>query len=82
VDTGTKNSRLRSDPLHLGHRNEKISFEEEQKLLGELMETLGRRWPTILIQFEDWKNPFHHWHVIRQNTPCLMTMCKEPVRIS
>ncbi|KAL2838642.1 malic enzyme [Aspergillus pseudoustus] len=58
VDTGTNNATLRSNPLYLGDRSEKVSAEEEQELLDELLEALVRRWPRLVVQFEDWKNPF------------------------
>ncbi|KAL3489927.1 hypothetical protein BJX62DRAFT_226191 [Aspergillus germanicus] len=58
VDTGTNNATLRSDPLYLGDRSEKVSGEEEQELLDELLDALVRRWPRLVVQFEDWKNPF------------------------
>ena len=58
VDLGTSNKALREDPLYMGSRREKVSAEEEREFLDELMEALKDRWPDIVIQFEDWKNPF------------------------
>jgi malate dehydrogenase (oxaloacetate-decarboxylating)(NADP+) len=42
----------------MGSRIPKISPEEEQDFLDELMTALTERWPGIVIQFEDFKNPF------------------------
>jgi malate dehydrogenase (oxaloacetate-decarboxylating)(NADP+) len=58
VDLGTGNKALREDPLYMGSRREKVSADEEREFLDELMAALKERWPDIVIQFEDWKNPF------------------------
>ena len=58
VDLGTSNQALREDPLYMGSRRDKVTAEEEREFLDELMEALKERWPDIVIQFEDWKNPF------------------------
>ena len=58
VDLGTGNKALRDDPLYMGSRRDKVTAEEEREFLDELMEALKERWPDIVIQFEDWKNPF------------------------
>ena len=58
VDLGTGNQALREDPLYMGSRRGKVSPQEEADYLDELMEALVEKWPGIVIQFEDWKNPF------------------------
>jgi len=58
VDLGTNNPALRANPLYMGSRREKVTAEEEGEFLDELMAALKERWPDIVIQFEDWKNPF------------------------
>ncbi|KAL1633327.1 hypothetical protein SLS56_002960 [Neofusicoccum ribis] len=58
LDLGTNNKALREDPLYMGSRREKITPEEEREFLDELMAALTERWPGIVIQFEDFKNPF------------------------
>ncbi|KAF1816300.1 hypothetical protein P152DRAFT_428263 [Eremomyces bilateralis CBS 781.70] len=58
VDLGTGNKALREDPLYMGSRIPKVTPEEEREFLDELMAALTERWPGIVIQFEDWKNPF------------------------
>ncbi|OQE19703.1 hypothetical protein PENFLA_c018G10167 [Penicillium flavigenum] len=58
LDLGTGNKALREDPLYMGSRRDKISPEEEREFLDELMAALTERWPGIVIQFEDFKNPF------------------------
>ncbi|KAI9805322.1 MAG: hypothetical protein M1833_005775 [Piccolia ochrophora] len=58
LDLGTNNKALREDPLYMGSRREKITSDEEREFLDELMDALTERWPGIVIQFEDFKNPF------------------------
>lgn len=58
VDLGTGNQSLLNDPLYMGSRRGKVTAQEEKEFLDELMEALKERWPDIVIQFEDWKNPF------------------------
>ena len=58
VDLGTGNQALINDPLYMGSRRPKVTPQEEREFLDELMEALKERWPDIVIQFEDWKNPF------------------------
>ena len=59
IDLGTDNKELREDELYLGSRRAKNSHEEEEAFLDELMAALKKRWPAIVIQFEDWKHPFY-----------------------
>jgi malate dehydrogenase (oxaloacetate-decarboxylating)(NADP+) len=59
IDLGTDNQELREDKFYLGSRRAKHSREEEEAFLDELMVALTKRWPDIVIQFEDWKHPFY-----------------------
>ncbi|OAP63825.1 hypothetical protein AYL99_03052 [Fonsecaea erecta] len=67
VDLGTSNKDLQEDPLYMGSRRGKVTAEEEQEFLDELMAALKERWPDIVIQFEDWKNPFPSLERYRQD---------------
>ncbi|KAF1931776.1 NADP-dependent malic enzyme [Didymella exigua CBS 183.55] len=58
IDLGTNNKALREDPLYMGSRVPKVTAEEEKVFLDELMAALTDKWPNIVIQFEDFKNPF------------------------
>lgn len=58
LDLGTSNEAFRNDPLYLGSRRDKVSPEEEKAFLDEMMAALTERWPSIVIQYEDFKNPF------------------------
>ncbi|EPE34133.1 NAD(P)-binding Rossmann-fold containing protein [Glarea lozoyensis ATCC 20868] len=58
LDLGTNNEGLLNDPLYMGTRMKRVSEEEEGKFLDELMVALNEVWPGIVVQFEDFKNPF------------------------
>jgi malate dehydrogenase (oxaloacetate-decarboxylating)(NADP+) len=58
LDLGTSNKTLREDPLYMGSRRDKVTAEEEKEFLDELMAALTETWPGIVIQYEDFKNPF------------------------
>ncbi|CAG8237161.1 unnamed protein product [Penicillium salamii] len=70
LDLGTSNKALREDPLYMGSRRDKISPEEEREFLDELMSALTERWPGIVIQFEDFKNPFPALERYRDTFTC------------
>jgi malate dehydrogenase (oxaloacetate-decarboxylating)(NADP+) len=56
LDVGTNNESLLSDPLYLGIRRRRARGEEYDALVEELVEAATRRWPGVLIQFEDFAN--------------------------
>ncbi|KAK6423265.1 hypothetical protein LTR95_016558 [Oleoguttula sp. CCFEE 5521] len=58
LDLGTGNEELRNDPLYMGSRRPKVTPDEEREFLDEMMSALTERWPSIVIQYEDFKNPF------------------------
>ncbi|KAG9232727.1 malic enzyme, NAD binding domain-containing protein [Amylocarpus encephaloides] len=58
LDLGTNNETLLKDPLYMGTRMKRVSEEEQGKFLDELMVALNETWPGIVVQFEDFKNPF------------------------
>lgn len=57
LDFGTSNESLINDPLYLGSKQPHRSNEEELEFMDELMIELQARWPGIVVQFEDFKNP-------------------------
>ena len=66
-DLGTSNQKFREDPLYMGARRDKVTAQEEKEFLDELMAALKERWPDVVIQFEDWKNPFPSLERYREN---------------
>ncbi|KAL3419476.1 NADP-dependent malic enzyme [Phlyctema vagabunda] len=58
LDLGTNNKKLWEDPLYMGSKRPRVSADEEVAFLDDLMEALTTVWPSIVVQFEDFKNPF------------------------
>jgi len=58
LDLGTNNEALLKDPFYMGSRRRKVSAAEEAQFLDELMVALNQVWSGIVVQFEDFKNPF------------------------
>lgn len=53
LDVGTNNQQLLSDPLYMGWRHPRISNEEYYEFVDSFIKAVKRRWPDILLQFED-----------------------------
>lgn len=53
LDVGTNNGEKLKDPLYLGLRQNRITAAEEKEFIAEFMEAASKRWPGIVIQFED-----------------------------
>ncbi|WP_444917552.1 NAD-dependent malic enzyme [Microbulbifer sp. JMSA003] len=53
LDVGTNNRTLLNDPMYMGWRHERISQEEYDEFLEQFIEAVKRRWPKVLVQFED-----------------------------
>ncbi|KAL8788155.1 MAG: hypothetical protein Q9213_001794 [Squamulea squamosa] len=70
LDLGTGNKELRDDPLYMGSRREKVSAHEEQEFMDEVMIALNEKWPGIVVQFEDFKNPFPALERYQQKYTC------------
>jgi len=53
LDVGTNNEALLSDPLYLGSRHQRVEGTEYDELVDSFVEALGRRFPHVLLQWED-----------------------------
>ncbi|WP_193164497.1 NAD-dependent malic enzyme [Microbulbifer hainanensis] len=53
LDVGTNNRTLLNDPMYMGWRHERISQEEYDEFVAEFIAAVKRRWPKVLVQFED-----------------------------
>ena len=57
IDVGTNNEELRNDPLYLGLPKERIKGQEYLDLMDEFMEAVTKKYPGVLVQFEDFLTP-------------------------
>ncbi|WP_413587133.1 NAD-dependent malic enzyme [Bdellovibrio sp. HCB274] len=53
LDVGTNNQQLINDPLYMGWRHPRISGDEYYAFVDAFIEAVKRRWPDVLLQFED-----------------------------
>ncbi|MGO1246352.1 MAG: NAD-dependent malic enzyme [Oceanisphaera sp.] len=53
LDAGTNNQQLLNDPVYMGWRNPRISGEEYEEFVDAFIQAVKRRWPDVLLQFED-----------------------------
>ena len=56
IDLGTNSEEHLNDPLYLGLPRRRASEEEYVELIDEVMEALHARYPSLIIQFEDWSS--------------------------
>ncbi|EOH6332420.1 NAD-dependent malic enzyme [Citrobacter koseri] len=53
LDVGTNNPRLLDDPRYMGWRHPRITGEDYFAFIGMFIAAVKRRWPDVLLQFED-----------------------------
>jgi len=56
LDVGTNNQELLDDPLYLGIRRQRCRGEEYDEIVEEFVTAANKRWPGVVIQFEDFAN--------------------------
>jgi malic enzyme len=52
-DVGTNNAQKLHDPLYVGLRQNRITPDEEKEFINEFMIASQKRWPGMVVQFED-----------------------------
>lgn len=53
LDAGTNNPQLLKDPMYMGWRNPRVTGEEYEQFVDAFIQAVKRRWPNVLLQFED-----------------------------
>lgn len=53
LDAGTNNPQLLKDPMYMGWRNPRVTGEEYEEFVDAFIQAVKRRWPNVLLQFED-----------------------------
>lgn len=53
LDVGTNNQTLLDDPMYMGWRHPRVAQEDYDAFVDEFIAAVKRRWPNVLLQFED-----------------------------
>jgi malate dehydrogenase (oxaloacetate-decarboxylating) len=53
LDVGTNNETLLNDPMYMGARHPRVSEDEYDAFVDLFMHAAQRRWPGVMVQFED-----------------------------
>jgi malate dehydrogenase (oxaloacetate-decarboxylating) len=57
LDVGTNNEKLLADPMYMGARHKRIGQAEYDEFVDMFIQAIGRRWPEVMLQFEDFAQP-------------------------
>ncbi|GAP75146.1 NAD-dependent malic enzyme [Pseudoalteromonas sp. SW0106-04] len=57
LDVGTNNEKLLNDPMYMGARHPRIGQQEYDEFLELFIKAVKRRWPNVMLQFEDFAQP-------------------------
>ncbi len=57
LDVGTNNQKLLDDPMYMGARHKRIGQAEYDEFVDLFITAIKRRWPHVMLQFEDFAQP-------------------------
>ena len=57
LDVGTNNEKLLNDPMYMGARHKRIEQDKYDEFLDMFIKAVKRRWPHVMLQFEDFAQP-------------------------
>lgn len=57
LDVGTNNQSLIDNPMYMGVKKPRINDEEYFEFVDMFIQAVKRRWPNVLLQFEDFAQP-------------------------
>ncbi|WP_206483587.1 NAD-dependent malic enzyme [Thalassotalea sp. G2M2-11] len=57
LDVGTNNEKLLNDPMYMGSRRKRINQQEYDEFVDMFITAVKRRWPHVMLQFEDFAQP-------------------------
>ncbi len=57
LDVGTNNPKLLNDPMYMGERHKRVSQYEYDAFVDKFITAAQKRWPGVMIQFEDFAQP-------------------------
>jgi malate dehydrogenase (oxaloacetate-decarboxylating) len=57
LDVGTNNQKLLDDPMYMGARHKRIDQDSYDEFVELFVSAVKRRWPQVLLQFEDFAQP-------------------------
>ncbi|WP_420238519.1 NAD-dependent malic enzyme [Telmatobacter bradus] len=57
LDAGTDNETLLNDPIYIGWQHKRVRGAEYATFIEQFIQAVKKRWPNILLQWEDFANP-------------------------